>query len=125
MENNESNFMGHWLIVIAAAVGAIFFFFLFLVTLKEFIHMIRNPNYHKEALRATEIIRRGNKGEDISNVVDNFNQTCIYDMLIKRTFEMVADKDGLHIGGKYYLYEGRFNRRNDGFGAFDSTSSLF
>lgn len=72
--------------------------------------MIRNPNYHKEAIRATEIIRRGNNGEDISSVVDIFNQTCIHDMLIKRSFEMEADENGLRIGGRYYLYEGRFNK---------------
>lgn len=75
--------------------------------------MIRNPNYHREALRATEIIRRGNKGEDVSSVVDNFNQTCIHDILIKRSFEMEADANGLRIGGKYYIYEGRFHKRQE------------
>lgn len=101
------------ILLIGGILGAIFFFFLFLAFLKEFIHMIRNPDYHKEAIRATEIIRRGNKGDDVSLVVDNFNQTCIHDILIKRSFEMEADANGLRIGGKYYLYEGRFHKRQE------------
>lgn len=100
------------LVVLASSIGVVILAFIAIMLLKEFLHTLLNPKYHMAALQATRIIQDGNKGKDVTRAVDNFNESCIFDMSIKRTFEMEADENGLKIGGRYYLYEGRFERRS-------------